>query len=88
MTNYLSDPADPTLQIPEHVPENFSDELHHWTLAFDYYSNAYGAFLFGKDEFPEEREALEQRYGEHNNFRVVIVHLNDRNSGKGRGGDG
>lgn len=54
---------DPTLQDIEHIPEQFSEDAHHWALAFNYYDCAYGTFLEGQDEFPQEREALEERYG-------------------------
>ncbi|KZT44162.1 hypothetical protein SISSUDRAFT_1039443 [Sistotremastrum suecicum HHB10207 ss-3] len=60
-TEYLKS-DDPTLQDVEQIPEVFSDEIHQWALAFDYYDAAYGVFLAGEDEFPNERAYIEERY--------------------------
>ena len=46
------------------MPENFEDENHHAALAFNYYSDAYGAFLSGADDFREQDQYLETRYGD------------------------
>jgi hypothetical protein len=61
--SYTSRTDDPTLQDPEQIPEQFNGEEHGSTLAYDYYASAYGAFLDGQDVFPEERRAIEERYG-------------------------
>ncbi|THH04485.1 hypothetical protein EW145_g5494 [Phellinidium pouzarii] len=60
------DSAEPTLQDLEHVPENFDDENHHAALAFHYYSDAYGVFLSGADDFSEQDQYLETRYARKN----------------------
>jgi kinetochore protein NDC80 len=57
-----------TLQDLEQIPEQFFEEAHHWTLAFHYYDCAYGSFLAGQDDFPQEKDALEARYGMNKNF--------------------
>lgn len=57
------DSTEPTLQDIDQVPENFDDENHHAALAFLYYSDAYGVFLSGADDFSEQDQYLEQRYG-------------------------
>ncbi|KAI0797792.1 HEC/Ndc80p family-domain-containing protein [Abortiporus biennis] len=53
---------DPTLQDPEYVPDEFSDNNHHQALAMEYYSAAYQFFLDGQDVYPEQDAALEERY--------------------------
>lgn len=45
------------------MPDNFDDDNHHAALAFLYYSDAYGVFLSGADDFSEQDQYLEQRYG-------------------------
>ncbi|KAI5123278.1 hypothetical protein M0805_009300 [Coniferiporia weirii] len=60
------DSSEPTLQDLEQVPENFDDENHHAALAFHYYSDAYGVFLSGADDFSEQDQYLETRYARKN----------------------
>ena len=59
------------MQALEHVPENFDDENHHAALAFLYYSDAYGVFLSGADDFSEQDQYLEQRYGVSKNMAYL-----------------
>lgn len=54
---------DPTLQEYEQVPDSFEDPNHHAAIAFRYYSDAYGAFLSGTDDFTEQKDELKARYG-------------------------
>ena len=65
--NYVNNGEDSTLQEIDHVPEQFFEDGHHLTIAFNYYDCAYGSFLAGQDEFPEEREVFEGRYGKRRN---------------------
>ena len=53
---------DPTVQNRALIPEAFGEE-HNNTLAFDYYVEAYYVFLQGSDDFTEQRQELEERYG-------------------------
>lgn len=55
---------DTTLQVHTAVPEEFDDPHHHLALAFEYYTEAYGTFLRGSDDFEESEQVLEARYGE------------------------
>lgn len=59
--NYLGS-DDPTLQELEQVPDIFSDPHHQFALAYQYYIDAYSAFLAGSDEFHDQDQALEERY--------------------------
>ncbi|KAG2364481.1 HEC/Ndc80p family-domain-containing protein [Suillus spraguei] len=68
--NYLESEDDPTLQIVDKIPEEFSDPIHHQALAFEYFSEAYVAFFHGADIFHEQDKALETRYAKKNE-RVV-----------------
>ncbi|KAG2077811.1 hypothetical protein BDR04DRAFT_1064629 [Suillus decipiens] len=68
--NYLKSEDDPTLQIVDKIPEEFSDPIHHQALAFEYFSEAYVAFFHGADVFHEQDKALEARYAKKNE-RVV-----------------
>jgi hypothetical protein len=61
--NYLESEDDPTLQIVDKIPEEFSDPIHHQALAFEYFSEAYVAFFHGADVFHEQDKALEASYG-------------------------
>lgn len=61
--NYLESVDDPTLQIVDRIPEEFSDPIHHQALAFEYFSEAYVAFFHGADVFHEQDKALEASYG-------------------------
>ena len=61
-SNYLNS-GDPSLQIPEDVPEEFDDPHHHYALAFQFYEQAYALWLDGDDTFTEPRQELEERYG-------------------------
>ena len=47
---------------------NFDDENHHKALEFNYYSDAYGTFLAGADDFSEQDQYLERRYGMSSSF--------------------
>ncbi|KAG1891512.1 HEC/Ndc80p family-domain-containing protein [Suillus subluteus] len=60
--NYLESEDDPTLQIVDRIPEEFSDPIHHQALAFEYFSEAYVAFFHGADVFHEQDKALEATY--------------------------
>ncbi|EIW85247.1 hypothetical protein CONPUDRAFT_98128 [Coniophora puteana RWD-64-598 SS2] len=62
---------DPTLQIPEKVPEEFTDPIHHQTLAFEYFSEAYVAFFHGADVFEDQERTLEEHYGRKNETTVT-----------------
>lgn len=55
--------GDPTLQDIDQVPENFDDSNHHTAIAFYYCSDAYGVFLDGVDDFKEQDQFVEDRYG-------------------------
>ncbi|KAG1778539.1 HEC/Ndc80p family-domain-containing protein [Suillus placidus] len=68
--NYLESEDDPTLQIVDRIPEEFSDPIHHQALAFEYFSEAYVAFFHGADIFHEQDKALETSYAKKNE-RVV-----------------
>ncbi|KAG1756285.1 HEC/Ndc80p family-domain-containing protein [Suillus paluster] len=68
--NYLESEDDPTLQIIDRIPEEFSDPIHHQALAFEYFSEAYVAFFHGADVFHEQDKALEASYAKKNE-RVV-----------------
>lgn len=68
--NYLESVDDPTLQIVDRIPEEFSDPIHHQALAFEYFSEAYVAFFHGADVFHEQDKALEASYAKKNE-RVV-----------------
>ncbi|KAG2112844.1 HEC/Ndc80p family-domain-containing protein [Suillus clintonianus] len=68
--NYLESEDDPTLQIVDRIPEEFSDPIHHQALAFEYFSEAYVAFFHGADVFHEQDKALEASYAKKNE-RVV-----------------
>ncbi|KAG2147314.1 HEC/Ndc80p family-domain-containing protein [Suillus cothurnatus] len=68
--NYLESEDDPTLQIVDKIPEEFSDPIHHQALAFEYFSEAYVAFFHGADVFHEQDKALEASYAKKNE-RVV-----------------
>ncbi|KAG1826781.1 HEC/Ndc80p family-domain-containing protein [Suillus subaureus] len=68
--NYLESEDDPTLQIVDRIPEEFSDPIHHQALAFEYFSEAYVAFFHGADVFHEQDKALETSYAKKNE-RVV-----------------
>ncbi|KAG1877607.1 HEC/Ndc80p family-domain-containing protein [Suillus subalutaceus] len=68
--NYLESEDDPTLQIVDRIPEEFSDPIHHQALAFEYFSEAYVAFFHGADVFHEQDKALEVTYTKKNE-RVV-----------------
>ena len=57
--------GDPTLQDIEEVPDNFDDPNHHTAISFYYCSDAYGAFLDGVDDFKEQDQFVEDRYGAH-----------------------
>ncbi|KAF8136293.1 HEC/Ndc80p family-domain-containing protein [Boletus edulis] len=59
-----------TLQVVDRVPEEFHDPIHHQTLAFDYFTEAYIAFFHGADIFEEQDKSLEARYAKKNE-RVV-----------------
>ena len=61
-SNYLNS-GDPSLQIPDDVPEEFDDSHHHYALAFQFYEQAYALWLDGDDTFAEPRQELEERYG-------------------------
>jgi kinetochore protein NDC80 len=61
-SNYLNS-GDPSLQIPEDVPEEFDDSHHHYALAFQFYEQSYALWLDGDDTFAEPRQELEERYG-------------------------
>lgn len=61
--NYLESEDDPTLQIADRIPEEFSDPIHHQALAFNYFSEAYVAFFHGADVFHEQDKELEASYG-------------------------
>ncbi|KAG2116506.1 HEC/Ndc80p family-domain-containing protein [Suillus discolor] len=61
--NYLQSEDDPTLQIADRIPEEFSDPIHHQALAFNYFSEAYVAFFHGADVFHEQDKELEASYG-------------------------
>lgn len=45
------------------MPDEFDDPHHHQALAFEYYTEAYGTFLRGSDDFEETEQVLEARYG-------------------------
>ena len=60
-TSYASS-NDPTVQDKSLVPEIFGEE-HNNTLAFEYYVEAYDVFLQGSDDFSEQDQELEDRYG-------------------------
>ncbi|RDB24297.1 putative kinetochore protein NDC80 [Hypsizygus marmoreus] len=62
---YLSS-EDPTLQIPDQVPEEFDDPNHHRALAFDYFDQAYTVWLDLIDDFIEPNQYLEDRYARKN----------------------
>ncbi|OJA10412.1 hypothetical protein AZE42_03545 [Rhizopogon vesiculosus] len=64
--NYLESEDDPTLQIVERIPEEFSDPIYHQALAFEYFSEAYVGFFHGADVFEEQDKALEARYAKKN----------------------
>ncbi|KAJ8587994.1 hypothetical protein M405DRAFT_820500 [Rhizopogon salebrosus TDB-379] len=64
--NYLESEDDPTLQIVDRIPEEFSDPIHHQALAFEYFSEAYVAFFHGADVFEDQDRALEVRYAKKN----------------------
>ncbi|OAX41313.1 hypothetical protein K503DRAFT_863957 [Rhizopogon vinicolor AM-OR11-026] len=64
--NYLESEDDPTLQIVDRIPEEFSDPIYHQALAFEYFSEAYVAFFHGADVFEEQDKALEARYAKKN----------------------
>lgn len=68
--NYLESEDDPTLQIADRIPEEFSDPIHHQALAFNYFSEAYVAFFHGADVFHEQDKELEASYAKKNE-RVV-----------------
>lgn len=55
--------GDTTLQEHTAVPKEFDDPHHHQALAFEYYTEAYGTFLRGSDDFEESEQVLEARYG-------------------------
>lgn len=57
------DSGDPTLQALEDVPENFEDAHHHAALSFQYCTDAYGVFLEGQDDFSQQDQFIEDRYG-------------------------
>ncbi|KIJ44151.1 hypothetical protein M422DRAFT_208441 [Sphaerobolus stellatus SS14] len=56
---------DPTVQNKALIPEVFGEE-HNNTLAFEYYVEAYYAFLQGSDDFTEQDQELEERYARRN----------------------
>jgi kinetochore protein NDC80 len=60
-TSYASS-DDPTVQNEALVPEFFGEE-HNNTLAFEYYLDAYNVFLEGSDDFSQQDQYLEDRYG-------------------------
>lgn len=60
-TSYASS-DDPTVQNKSLVPDIFGEQ-HNNTLAFDYYVEAYYVFLQGSDDFTEQDQELEERYG-------------------------
>lgn len=51
---------DPTVQT--NVPEVFGED-HNNALSFDYYVETYMAFLSGSDDFSEQDQVLNERYG-------------------------
>ena len=65
-----------TLLDSSEVPEEFDDEHHHHTLAFEHCSEAYEVFLSGVDDYSPQERALEARYSEWQcrcPFQVVIT---------------
>ncbi|KDQ33536.1 hypothetical protein PLEOSDRAFT_1061192 [Pleurotus ostreatus PC15] len=56
----------PTLQFAADVPEEFDQPCDHLTLAFEYYTHSYLVWLDGSDEFPEAKQALEDRFAKKN----------------------
>lgn len=60
--NYC-DSSEPSLQLPEHVPDIFDDPDHQHALALQYYNDAYNVFLSGRDDFSVQDANLEERYG-------------------------
>lgn len=62
---YLSS-GHPTLQFAADVPEEFDQPCDHLTLAFEYYTHSYLVWLDGSDEFPEAKQALEDRFAKKN----------------------
>lgn len=45
------------------VPEEFDDEHNHRALAFEHCVNTYERFLANSDDYTQEEQELEQRYG-------------------------
>jgi kinetochore protein NDC80 len=72
---------DPTLQIVDRIPEEFSDPIHHQALAFEYFSEAYVAFFHGADVFHEQDKALEASYGTSSTFSTAVL-SDDRTEAK------
>ncbi|KAG1754258.1 HEC/Ndc80p family-domain-containing protein [Suillus lakei] len=81
--DYLESEDDPTLQIVDRIPEEFSDPIHHQALAFEYFSEAYVAFFHGADVFHEQDKALEASYAKKN--EKVVGDLEDKKALLARG---
>ncbi|KAJ3511680.1 hypothetical protein NLJ89_g3955 [Agrocybe chaxingu] len=64
-TDYLCS-GHPTIQNPEHVPEEFDDPFDHKALAFQYLEETYTLWLDLQDDFTEWNQAMEGRYQKRN----------------------
>ncbi|KAF8874629.1 HEC/Ndc80p family-domain-containing protein [Gymnopilus junonius] len=56
----------PTIQDPEHVPEEFDDPYDHKALAFQYQEETYILWLDLQDDFSEWKQIMEERYQKKN----------------------